>query len=137
MENSLVFLAFNLNNDVFGGERNYLPTNRTGVSEALAVRKALASMIDKSYMDTVFHNSKFNITDTPISRYFSDYYNPSVTTYPFSVSKAIEYLQLAGYNVSTNPEDFQDASFNLIGSITALSLVTGILVINRKRTTRK
>ncbi len=138
LENSLVFLAFNLNNEIFGSENNYIPTNTTGVSKALAIRQALASMIDKTYMDTVFHNSKFNVTETPISRYFSDYYNPSVTTYPYSISKAIEYLRLAGFNVSTNPEDFQtEASFSLISTITAFSLVTGILVINRKRTKRR
>ncbi|MCG3222095.1 MAG: hypothetical protein H7641_12025 [Candidatus Heimdallarchaeota archaeon] len=138
LENSLVFLAFNLKNEIFGGANNYVPTEEEGVSKGLAIRRALASMIDKSYMDSVFHNNKFNVTETPISRYFSDYYNPSVTTYPYSISEAISNLRLAGYNVSTNPEDFEtEASFSLVSTITAFSLVTGIFVINRKRTKTK
>jgi ABC-type transport system substrate-binding protein len=138
LENSLVFMAFNMNDNNFGGENNNIPTEEEGVSRGLAIRRALASMVDKASINIAFNGGKYNVTETPIPRYYSDYYYQSVTTYPYSVSEAIENLRLAGYNVSTNPEDYEtEASFSLVSVVTALSLVTGILVINRKKAKKK
>jgi len=126
-------MAFNMNDENFGGVNNNIPTEEEGVSRGLALRRALASMVDKATMNSAFNGGKYNISETPISRYFSDYYNPSVTTYPYSITEAIENLKLAGYNVSTNPEDYEESPFSLISSITAISIFTGILVIKRRK----
>ncbi|MCE7743313.1 MAG: hypothetical protein GOP50_12755 [Candidatus Heimdallarchaeota archaeon] len=134
VENSLIFLAFNLKNDVFGGANNYVPTNETGVSKALAIRKAIASVIQKSLTNSRLHNGHYNITNSPIPTYYSDYYYAGITTYPYSIDQAVEYLILAGFNISLgNPTE--ESSFSVISSIVGLGVISPILVliINRKK----
>lgn len=134
VENSLIFLAFNLQNDVFGGANNYVPTNETGVSKALAIRKAIASVIQKSLTNSRLHNGHYNITNSPIPTYYSDYYYAGITTYPYSIDQAVEYLILAGFNISLgNPTE--ESSFSVISSIVGLGVISPILVliINRKK----
>ncbi len=137
VENSLVFVAFNLDNDIFGGANNYVTTSEPGVSKALAIRKALSYMIQKTLMNDAFHEGLFNITDTPISRYFTDYYYQSVTIYPYSVSEAINYLNIAGFNISTETNGTtEESSFEIVSSLLSLGLFTTIMITLRKRKTK-
>ncbi|MHA2357326.1 MAG: ABC transporter substrate-binding protein [Candidatus Heimdallarchaeaceae archaeon] len=137
VDNSLVFLAFNLDDENFGGEKNFEPTNQTGISKGLAIRKAIASIVDKTFMNSAYHKGKFNITNSPVSQYFKDYYHPSVTTYPFSVEEALYYLDLAGFNISTPEENpTEESSFNLIGTIGAIGISAIIMIIVRSRKRR-
>ncbi len=137
VENSLIFIAFNLENDVFGGSNNYVPTNETGVSKALAIRKALSSLVHKTFLNNAFHEGKYNISDSPVSRYYTDYYNPSVTTYPYSISEAIEFLKLAGFNISTETNgSVEESSYGVISSIVALGIFTAITITLRIRKQR-
>ena len=134
LENSLIFVAFNLENEIFGGANNYVPTNETGVSKALAIRKALAFMIQKTVMNDAFHEGFYNITDSPISRYFSDIYYQSVTTYPYSVAEAINYLNIAGFNISTETEgSTEESNYEIVSSVVSLGLFTAITITLRKR----
>jgi ABC-type transport system substrate-binding protein len=134
VDNSLIFLAFNLDDENFGGEKNFEPTNQTGLSKGLAIRKAIASIIDKTFMNSAYHKGKFNITDSSVSQYFKDYYYQSVTTYPFSVEEALNYLDLAGFNITTPEENpSEEASFNLIGTLGAIGISAFIMIIIRKR----
>ncbi len=103
-ENSIIFLAFNLNNPNFGGELNYEPSTEEGISKALAMRKAIASIIDKVKMNGVLHNSIYNTTDSPVSMYHTDYYYSGVQKYPYNLQSAVDYINQAGYNVSL-PQD--------------------------------
>jgi len=134
LENSLIFIAFNLKNDVFGGVNNFIATNETGVSKALAIRKAIASVIQKSLTNSRLHNGHYNLTDTPLPYYYSDYYYSSVTKYPYSIDAAIDYLKLAGFNISSeNATD--ETSFSLVSTVVGLSIVSpiSVLIINRKK----
>ncbi len=118
LENSIVFLAFNLDNQYFGGENNFVPTAESDTSKALAIRKAIATVIDKAKINSQFHNGRFNITDTPIPTYFKDYYYSNVPKYDRSIEQAITYLELAGYNFTSSgdpaPYSFVSAGFGLV-----------------------
>ncbi len=134
VENSLIFLAFNLQNDIFGGANNYKPTNETGVSKALAIRRAVASVLQKSLTNSRLHNGYYNITDSPLPTYYQDYYYTGVSKYNYDINQAIEYLILAGFNISTaNPTE--ESSFSFISTVISLGVVSPILVliINRKK----
>ncbi len=130
LENSIVFLAFNLENQYFGGENNFIPTADTDTSKALAVRKAIATVIDKTKINTQFHNSMFNITDTPIPTYFKDYYFSNVPRYGRSIDQAITYLELAGYNFTSSGDP---APFNFISASSGLVAVSVFVMIISKR----
>jgi hypothetical protein len=134
LENSLIFVAFNLENEIFGGANNFVPTNETGVSKALAIRKAMSFMIQKTLLNDVFHEGLYNLTDSPVSRYFTDYYYQSVTTYPYSLSEAINYLNIAGFNISTETNGAtEESSYELVSSALSLGLFTAITITLRKR----
>ncbi len=135
VEDSIIFLAFNLENSVFGSDNNFVPTNQTGVSKALAIRKAIAHAIDKPSLNSALHNDGYNITETPLSQYYVDYYHPSVTTYDFSINKAIEYLQLAGFNITTY-EDYNtnQTPFDFAGFITGLGVSVFIIIAIKRKT---
>jgi len=131
LENSIVFLAFNLENQYFGAENNFIPTSDAETSKALAIRKAIATVIDKTKINSLFHNNKFNITDTPIPTYFKDYYYSNVPKYEHSIDQALDFLELAGYNFTVSgdqaPFNFISAGFGLI----AASVF--VMIISRKK----
>ena len=134
IENSLIFLAFNLQNEIFGGENNYLPTNETGVSKALAIRKAIAFSLQKSLTNSRLHNGHYNITDTPIPTYYQDYYYKGVTKYTYDLNQAVNYLILAGFNISTGTQT-EETSFSFMSSMISVGVISPILVliINRRK----
>jgi len=137
LENSLIILAFNLENEVFGADNNFTPTNETGVSKGLAIRKALASVINKNLMNTHFHKNKFNISHNPISPYFRDYYFEDVTKYSFNMSKALEYLELAGFNLTgNNGGQTTKSSFSLVSSIASIvfGAITTVVFLRKRKT---
>ncbi|MCK5142107.1 MAG: hypothetical protein KAQ70_07930, partial [Candidatus Heimdallarchaeota archaeon] len=132
LENSIVFLAFNLDNQYFGGENNLISTADADTSKALAIRKAIATIIDKTKINTQYHNGMFNITDTPIPTYFKDYYYPNVPKYERSIDQAIAFLELAGYNFTASIDD--QAPFNFISAGFGLIVATVfIMIISRKK----
>lgn len=135
IEDSIIFLAFNLENSIFGGDNNFVPTTEEGVSKALAIRKAIASAIDRPSMNSGFHNNRYNITDTPVSIFYKDYYNPNVVTYDYNLDQAISYLQLAGFNITTDGFDtLNETSFNFISTTVGLGIgVFVMIIISKKR----
>ncbi len=137
LENSLIILAFNLQNEIFGANNNFIPTNETGVSKGLAIRKAIASVVNKNLMNTHFHNNKFNLSHTPISPYFKDYYFDGVSQYTYNMSQALDYLRLAGFNLTGDNEGHTiESSFSLVSSIVSLGFGAVIAVVflrKRKR----
>ena len=135
VEDSIIFLAFNLANPVFGDENNFIPTNQTGVSKALAIRKAIASAIDKPSMNTAFHNDGYNLTETPLSAYYIDYYHPTVTTYDYSTVKAIEYLKLAGFNLTEGEGiNTNQTPFDFAGIVAGFSISVFVMIAIRRKT---
>ena len=136
LENSLIMLVFNLQNDIFGADNNFTPTNVTGVSKGLAIRKAIASVINKNLMNTHFHNNKYNISHSPISPYFKDYYLDSISQYSFNLSQALDYLQVAGFNLTdSNEGQTTKSSFSIMSSLVSLGLgaVTVVMIFRKKR----
>lgn len=132
LENSIVFLAFNLDNQYFGGANNFIPTADADTSKALAIRKAMATIIDKTKINTQYHNGRFNITDTPIPTYYEDYYYPNVPKYERSIDQAIDFLELAGYNFTVSNGD--QAPFNFICAGFGLIVASVfIMIISRKK----
>ena len=70
--------------------------------------------------------------------YFSDYYNQAVTTYPYSVEEAINYLVQAGFNITINEStDVEDTSFSIISSAVGLGFATPVAVFITKKRKRK
>ena len=136
LENSLIMLVFNLQNNVFGANNNFIPTNETGVSKGLAIRKALASVINKNLINTQFHNGKYNLSHTPISPYFKDYYFDGVEQYSFNMSKALDFLELAGFNISRNNGQTIETSFSLMGSLVSLGFGAVLAVVFLRSTKR-
>ncbi|MHA1222853.1 MAG: ABC transporter substrate-binding protein [Candidatus Heimdallarchaeaceae archaeon] len=130
LENSLIFLAFNLDNPIFGKENNFIPSSKPGVSVGLAIRRALASVIDKTFMNNAYHKGQYNVSESPVSRYFTGYYYSGITTYDYDVAKALEYLQQAGFNISVNSSVLgfkasfdSQTSYFVIGSVVILSTI--------------
>ncbi len=92
---SLVFLAFNLNKNVFGGKNNFVNTSIEGVSKALAVRKAIAFAINRAEINKKVNNNAFIITDSILPAK-SQYYYSGVTKYEHSIPQAVKFLKAAG-----------------------------------------
>ncbi len=137
LEKSLIILAFNLQNAIFGGNNNFIPTNETGISKGLAIRKALASVIDKNLINSHFHNNKYNLSHTPIAPYFRDYYFDGVQQYSFNMSQALHYLELAGYNLSrNNDEQTAESSFSMMSSLVSLGFGAVLAVVFLRRRKR-
>ncbi len=134
-ENSIIFLAFNLNNPNFGGELNYEPSTDEGMSKALAMRKAIASIIDKVKMNGILHNSIYNTTDSPVSMYHTDYYYSGVQKYPYNIQSAVNYINLAGHNVSLpQTTNTTESPLTFACSVIAISFSSaGITIIMRKK----
>ena len=134
-ENSIIFLAFNLNNPNFGGELNYKPSTEEGISKALAMRKAIASIIDKVKMNGILHNSIYNTTDSPVSMYHTDYYYSGVQKYPYNIQSAVDYMNLAGYNASLSQNtNTTESPLTFACSVIAISFGSiGMTIIRKKK----
>ncbi|MHA1303099.1 MAG: ABC transporter substrate-binding protein [Candidatus Heimdallarchaeaceae archaeon] len=128
--NSIIFLAFNLNHPVFGGENNFVNTTEPGVSKALAIRKAMALAINRDQLNLGFHNDEYLITDSPLPE-SSQYYYSGVTKYDFSLQKAINYLKLAGFSVGTE-ETNQETTTTPIDGISGVIALTTVVLITKK-----
>ncbi len=116
MSNSLIFIAINLENDKFGGERNFINSTDSTLSQGAAVRKALISAINKETVNAL-NNNAYYITDAPLPKYYRTYYNEEVTEYEHSVTNAINYLALGGYNVTAAGflADAEPTSLSILG----------------------
>ncbi|MCG3223825.1 MAG: hypothetical protein H7647_05125, partial [Candidatus Heimdallarchaeota archaeon] len=107
------------------------PTVDAETSKALAIRKAIATIIDKTKINSQYHNGMFNITDTPIPTYYKDYYYPNVPKYERSIDQAIDFLELAGYNFTVSGDP---APFNFIGAGFGLIVASMFaMIISRKK----
>jgi len=135
IEDSIVFIAFNLGNSIFGDNNNFVPTNQTGVSKALAIRKAIAYAIDRASLNSAFHNNGYNITDTPLSKFFVDYYYSGVTTYDYNSNTALEYLILAGFNITIDTNLITNQTpFDFAGFVTGLGVSVFIMIVISQKT---
>ena len=130
-ENSLIFLAFNLDSINFGGDKNLEPTNQTDLSVGLAIRKAVASIIDKNLINKALHKDMYNVTESIVSNYYTDYYYSEVPHYGKSLSQALRYLELAGFNVTENLINTLRSPYSLLGVYTGLSIMVGITLSKR------
>ncbi len=133
LENSIIFLAINLDHPVLGSNIVYNNTGVENISRGLAVRKAISHAIDKAYLNN-YHDSLYNITDTPLSRYFGEYYHENVIKYEPNITKSMEYLYQAGFDVGDffNRETIEQNPIAITSVISAITIGT----ILRKRTKR-
>ncbi|MHA1866097.1 MAG: ABC transporter substrate-binding protein [Candidatus Heimdallarchaeaceae archaeon] len=120
--NSIVVLAFNLNNQYFGGENNYINATETSISKALAVRKAIAYAVNREQLNQGFHDEFYIITDTIIP-YGTKYYYSGTEKYDFSIQKAISYLELAGFTAKTQNSETSTAPETFWFSLIAIILI--------------
>lgn len=119
-ENSLIILAINLESKNFGGEKNYESTNETDLSVGLALRKAIASIIDKNLINDALHKNFYNVTDSIIPTYYTDYYYSEVPRYGKSLTDAINYLELAGIDIEGGRNDTLNSPYSVIGIYTGI-----------------
>ncbi|UJG41932.1 MAG: ABC transporter substrate-binding protein [Candidatus Heimdallarchaeum aukensis] len=132
--NSIVVLAFNLDNKYFGGDNNFVNTTEESVSKALAVRKAIAYAVNREQLNEGFHDSFYIITDTIIP-YGTKYYYSGTEKYDFSIQKAINYLEIAGFSAKTenNTETSTAPGTLWFSSFAVLFISTTKIILRHKK----
>ncbi|MHA1367664.1 MAG: hypothetical protein ACTSP5_14810 [Candidatus Heimdallarchaeota archaeon] len=92
---------------------DYSATYGTGINEwylqqgvliltiGLAVRKAISYGMDRVEIDANVNNNTYSIYDYPFSPGLSWWQNPSIIQYTHNLTKAIEYMELAGFGLPT------------------------------------
>lgn len=95
------------------------------ISKGLAVRKAIAHLVDKQTCADLLEVPS-QIIHTPFSNRFSEYISTNVTQYEHDIPTAKEYMMKAGFN----PETLTSDSLTFLLAISSL-LFLGIIVILR------
>lgn len=133
LDNSIIFLAINLDHNVLGSDTVYDTSGDDNISRGLAVRKAIAHAIDKAHLNQ-YQDSLYNITHSPLSRYFREYYNEDVIQYDTNITKSMEYLHQAGFDVGVffHTETIEQTPIAMVSIISAITIGTML----RKRKTR-
>ncbi|MHA1739651.1 MAG: hypothetical protein ACTSXA_01260 [Candidatus Heimdallarchaeota archaeon] len=82
------------------GSRDPCPGD-SSLTIGLAVRKAISYGMDRVEIDANVNNNTYSIYDYPFSPGLSWWQNPSIIQYTHNLTKAIEYMELAGFGLPT------------------------------------
>jgi len=128
-EYDVTYIGFNMNS-LFCPEigEEVLCEDET-MSKGLAVRKAIAYILDKNIIVDML-DLETSIIDSPFSNKFGYYINTEITKYEPNLDQAKYYMLKAGYDPSTliNP------GFNGPAAILSLLMVTTISICLKKKT---
>ena len=102
------------------------------MSKGLAVRKALAYLIDKQDIESLL-DIELSIAESPISIRFGTLVNTEMIVYDANLETAKEYMLKAGYNPSTIPTP----GFGFLLSLTTIFAISVIFSINKVRKQKK
>lgn len=127
------FLCFNMNHPVFGtGEDTPLGQNEPESAKLAAkyVRKAIAHLFPDE-IDLSDTQTKNIISSESMWPEYTMHFDPNVPTYEYDFNKAIELLELAGYEIDTEPPVESDA--NIVSYTTGMILGLIVLIIRSKK----
>ena len=132
-EYDVVYFGYNLKSDYCPEIIDQTLTEDETMTKGLAVRKAIAHMIDKNIMLDLL-DVEAEIIETPLSHKFGTYVKSDVTTYLANHDLAKYYMNKAGFDPLTllNPSI---TPMQVFASIVMLSVITVFSI--RKRSKKK
>ena len=132
-EYDVTYFGYNLQSDYCPALIDQTLTEDETMTKGLAVRKAIAHMIDKNIMLDLL-DIEAEIIETPLSNKFGTFVKSDVTTYPANHDLAKYYMFKAGFDPSSllNPGF---TPLQVFASIIILSVITVSFI--RKRNKKK
>ncbi len=132
-EYDVLYFGYNLKSDYCPALMDQTLTEDETMTKGLAVRKAIAHMIDKNIMLDLL-DVEVEIIETPLSLKFGNYVKSDVTVYTANHDLAKYYMNKAGFDPSTllNPGL---TPLQVFTSIVILSVITVFVI--RKRNKKK
>ncbi|MFW9923149.1 MAG: ABC transporter substrate-binding protein, partial [Candidatus Thorarchaeota archaeon] len=128
-EYDISYLGFNLKSLECIQIHDDTLTEDATMSKGLAVRKAIAHLIDKANLENML-DIEIQTIDTPFSNRFSDFIKSDVTKYSFDVELAKEYMLKAGYDPNTLPSP----GFSFEITISSILITTSLIfIMSRKK----
>ncbi|NHJ46692.1 MAG: hypothetical protein FK733_02780 [Asgard group archaeon] len=125
----VTYLGFNMKSSITPEISNQLLTEDGTMSKGLAVRKAIAHIIDKTIINDLLE-VEVNIIESPLSGKFGDYVKSDITTYAFDLDRAKEFMIKAGYDPGTLPTP----NISFIGTfVTIIIIATVSLKLGKKK----
>ncbi len=93
-------IAFNIR-----ANRNYIGSlvpceSNPSISKGLAIRKAISYIIDRTDLNDYINNNDYLETYHPLPLQGGIWLSPTILKYDYSLSNALFYMNLAGYNIS-------------------------------------
>ncbi|MFW9924525.1 MAG: ABC transporter substrate-binding protein [Candidatus Thorarchaeota archaeon] len=101
------------------------------ISKGLAVRKAISYAIDRNEINNVIHRGEYQVADHPIYLKMGIWCNPNIIRYDHDVDLARQYMELAGYIISTQDTPGFTA-FVALASFCAIASAS-VLIVKRKK----
>ncbi|MGC9781676.1 MAG: hypothetical protein HZR80_20720 [Candidatus Heimdallarchaeota archaeon] len=130
----VTYLGFNMKSELCPNIGEQTLCEDGTMSKGLAVRKAIAHMVDKSIQQGMME-IELDIIESPFSNKFGSYIYNEITTYATNLEKAKEFMLKAGYDPST----IASPGFSFLGTLITTFIVaatTTITVIRRNRRQR-
>jgi len=131
-EYDVKYLGFNLKSIATPELGDLTLTEDGTMTKGLAVRKAIAHMINKAQIMDMLEIETETI-DSPISNKFGPYVYTGITTYSYNLVKAKEYMLKAGFN----PETLSNPGYTFPLAFFSIILTTGIISIVAVKKGRK
>ncbi|NHJ40295.1 MAG: hypothetical protein FK731_09710 [Asgard group archaeon] len=129
-EYDVTYIGFNLKSTLTPEINEQTLTEDETMSKGLAVRKAIAHMINKEQI-TELIEIESSIIESPLSNKFGIYIKPDITSYIYNLDLAKQYMLKAGYDPATIVTP-NISFFEVFGIIFLVSTATLILRKNKK-----
>jgi len=130
-EYDVLYFGYNLKSDYCPALIDQTLTEDETMTKGLAVRKAIAHMIDKNIMLDLL-DVEVEIIETPLSNKFGTFIKSDVTVYTANHDLAKYYMYKAGFDPSTllNPGF---TPLQVFASIVMLSVITVFIISKRRK----
>lgn len=127
-EFDVTYIGFNLLSQFAPEINDEALTEDTTMSKGLAVRKAIAHLIDKSIFDALL-DIEIQIIDSPLSNKFSSFVYEDITKYDYDIEMAKEFMRKAGYD----PETIATPAIGFGLTISTIFVLAVITIIFRSK----
>ena len=124
----MTYIGFNLKSSSCTEIGDQTLTEDETMSKGLAVRKAIAYLIDKIDIDNLL-DIEISLADSPISSRFGTYVSTDINSYTSDLELAKEYMLKAGYNPSTIPSP----SFGITLTLSTLFIISVIVIAKQNK----
>lgn len=126
-EFDVTYIGFNLKSLYTPEINDQTLTEDETMSKGLAIRKAIAHMINK-ITATDLIDIESTIIESPLSNKFGSYIKQDITSYSYNLDLAKQYMLKAGYN----PDTFVSPNISFFGTFTIIFLITTATLMVRK-----